>query len=197
VEVLAMTVLVVVASRHGGTLGIAEAVAAGLCDAGVPADLVRLTDAGLHADTDPDPGGYEAVVLGSAVYGAHWLVEAARWADDHADALRTRPVWLFSSGPVAPGLVPDSAAERDAVLVEGLTADLGARGHRLFGGRLERASLTPQELAVVTAFRVADVDSRDLPAARRWAEAIAAELVRRRERPRETPVAVTRATTTG
>jgi menaquinone-dependent protoporphyrinogen oxidase len=174
-----------VASRHGGTLGIAEEVAAGLCDAGVATDLVRLADAGLHADTDPEPGGYEAVVLGSAVYGAHWLLEAVRWADDHADALRARPVWLFSSGPVAEGPLP---AERDAVLVEGVMADLGARGHRLFGGRLERASLTPQELAVVTAFRVADVDTRDLPAARRWAEAIAGELVRLRDRPREAPV---------
>jgi menaquinone-dependent protoporphyrinogen oxidase len=185
-----MTVLVVVASRHGGTLGIAEAVAAGLCDAGVAANLVRVAD----ADTDPDPGGYEAVVLGSAVYGAHWLVEAARWADDHADALRARPVWLFSSGPVAEGPLP---AERDAVLVEGVMADLGARGHRLFGGRLERASLGPQELAVVTAFRVPDVDLRDLPAARRWGEAIAAEIVRLRNRPPAAPGAVTRAATAG
>jgi menaquinone-dependent protoporphyrinogen oxidase len=189
-----MTVLVVVASRHGGTLGIAEAVAAGLCDAGGAADLVRLTDADMHADTDPDPGGYEAVVLGSAVYGAHWLVEAARWADDHADALRGRPVWLFSSGPVADGPLP---AERDAVLVEGVMADLGARGHRLFGGRLERASLNPQELAIVTAFRVPDVDTRDLAAARAWGGVIAAELIRLRDRRRRTPGAVTRAATTG
>jgi len=167
-----MTVLVAAASRHGGTLGIAEAVAAGLCDAGLSAHLVRLTD----SDTDPDPGGYEAVVLGSAVYGAHWLVEAVRWADDHAAALRARPVWLFSSGPVTDGPLP---AERDAVLVEGMVAELGARGHRLFAGRLERASLSPQELAVVTAFRVADVDARDLDAARAWGRQIAATLVRR------------------
>jgi menaquinone-dependent protoporphyrinogen oxidase len=61
-----MRVLVVAASRHGGTLGIAEVVAAALCDAGLSADLVALT-----GETDPDPGGYDAVVLGSAVYGAH------------------------------------------------------------------------------------------------------------------------------
>jgi menaquinone-dependent protoporphyrinogen oxidase len=160
-----MTVLVVVASKHGGTFGIAEAVADELSATGLATDLVHLAD-----DADPDPGGYHAVVLGSAVYGAHWLLPAARWADDHRAVLRDRPVWLFSSGPVADAPLP---AESDAVLVEGVTADLGARGHRLFGGRLERARLTPQELAIVTAFRVGDSDARDLSAARAWAREIA------------------------
>jgi len=74
---------------------------------------------------------------------------------------------------VAEGPLP---AEQDAVLVEGVTADLAARGHQLFGGRLMRSLLSPQELAIVTAFRVADVDARDLPAAAAWARQIAAEL---------------------
>jgi menaquinone-dependent protoporphyrinogen oxidase len=164
-----MTVLVVAASRHGGTWEIAETIAAGLCDAGRDADLVRLVD----ETTDPNPAGYEAAVLGSAVYGAHWLVTAARWAIDHREVLRDLPVWLFSSGPVAAGPLP---AEQDAVLIEGVTADLGARGHRLFGGRLVQAHLTPPELAIVRAFRVPDIDARDLPAARAWGGAIAAEL---------------------
>jgi len=166
-----MTVLVVAASRHDGTFGIAEEIARALCEAGRSADLVRLT-----GGTDPDPAAYEAVVLGSAVYGAHWLVEAVRWADDHRDALRARPVWLFSSGPVAEGPLP---AEDEAVLVRGVVDELGARGHRLFGGRLRRASLSPQELAIVTAFRVADVDARDLDAVRRWGGDITAALADR------------------
>ena len=45
---------------------IAEVIADALSGAGRPAHLVRLTDDG----ADPDPEGYEAVVLGSAVYGA-------------------------------------------------------------------------------------------------------------------------------
>jgi menaquinone-dependent protoporphyrinogen oxidase len=161
-----MTVLVVAASKHGATWELAEVIAAELCDTGLAVDLVRLDADG----TDPDPGGYAAVVIGSAVYGAHWLVPAVRWADDHRDALRRVPVWLFSSGPVAPGPLP---AEQDAVLVQGTVDSLGARGHRLFGGRVERAGLTPQELAVVAAFDVADVDARDLPGARAWAREIA------------------------
>ena len=164
-----MTVLVAVASRHGATLELAGVIATALSEAGRAVHLVRLES----EDTDPDPVGYEAVVLGSAVYGAHWLLPAARFADDHREALRSRPLWLFSSGPVAEGPLP---AEQDAVLVEGVTADLAARGHQLFGGRLMRSLLSPQELAIVTAFRVADVDARDLPAAAAWARQIAAEL---------------------
>jgi menaquinone-dependent protoporphyrinogen oxidase len=163
-----MKVLVTAASRHGATWEIAEAIGAALCDEGLSVDLVRLDEY-----TDPDPGGCDAVVLGSAVYGAHWLLPAARWAGDHRDVLRTKRVWLFSSGPVVEGPLP---AERDAVLVEGVTADLGATGHRLFGGRLDRSRLTAPELAVVTAFRVADVDARDFGAAAAWARAIAATL---------------------
>ena len=164
-----MTVLVAVASRHGATLEIAEVIATALSEAGRAVHLMRLGD----EDTGPDPVGYEAVVLGSAVYGAHWLLPAARFADDNRETLRSRPLWLFSSGPVVEGPLP---AERDAVLVEGVTADLAARGHRLFGGRLARSLLSPAELAIVTAFRAADVDARDLPAAAAWARHIAAEL---------------------
>jgi menaquinone-dependent protoporphyrinogen oxidase len=164
-----MTILVTAASKHGATWEIAEVIADALSGAGRPAHLVRLTDDG----ADPDPEGYEAVVLGSAVYGAHWLVPAVRWADDHRDTLRTVPVWLFSSGPVAAGPLP---AAQDAVLVEGMIGDLAARGHRLFGGRIDRSRLGAQELAIVTAFRVADVDARDMTAARAWAMHITAEL---------------------
>jgi menaquinone-dependent protoporphyrinogen oxidase len=168
-----MTVLVVVASRHGGTFGIAETIADELCATGLETDLVHLSDDSADEGADPDPGLYEAVVLGSAVYGAHWLVPAARWAVDHRAALHDRPVWLFSSGPVTDVALPD---ERAAVLVEGVIADVRARGHRLFGGRVARAGLTPPELAVVTAFRVPDVDARNLTAARAWAREIAAEI---------------------
>ena len=44
--------------------------------------------------------GYDAVVLGSAVYAGHWLQDAKDLAERVA-AQRPRPlVWLFSSGPI-------------------------------------------------------------------------------------------------
>lgn len=44
--------------------------------------------------------GYDAVVLGSAVYMGHWLELAVKFAETFVDELRRLPVWVFSSGPV-------------------------------------------------------------------------------------------------
>jgi menaquinone-dependent protoporphyrinogen oxidase len=69
-----MTVLVTAASKHGATLGIAEAIARVLDEHGVSADLVDI-------DEVSDLGRYEAVVLGSAVYMGQWLKQARRFVD--------------------------------------------------------------------------------------------------------------------
>jgi menaquinone-dependent protoporphyrinogen IX oxidase len=44
--------------------------------------------------------GYDAVVLGSAVYAGHWLKPAREPVGRLGTFLADRPVWLFSSGPV-------------------------------------------------------------------------------------------------
>jgi menaquinone-dependent protoporphyrinogen oxidase len=91
----------VVASRHGATREIADAVAGVLRAAGLD---VRVEDAG----TSPGPTGDEALVLGSAVYYGRWLPSARAFAEKHAAALSDRPVWLFSSGPVGdPGIADE------------------------------------------------------------------------------------------
>ena len=88
-----MHVLVCVASRHDATAEIGEAIARQLAHGGLavsfrPPDDVSSLD------------GVDAVVLGSALYTGHWLEPAVRFAERHADELQSRPVWLFSSGPV-------------------------------------------------------------------------------------------------
>lgn len=88
-----MNVLVAYASKHGATAGIAERIAAGLCEAGLSAEARPVT-----AVTDLD--GYDAVVIGSAAYMFHWLKDATRFVKNHAGQLAERPVWLFSSGPL-------------------------------------------------------------------------------------------------
>jgi menaquinone-dependent protoporphyrinogen oxidase len=47
-----------------------------------------------------DVAGYDAVVLGSAVYFGHWLEEARELLLRCAIAPWDLPVWIFSSGPV-------------------------------------------------------------------------------------------------
>jgi menaquinone-dependent protoporphyrinogen oxidase len=90
-----MRVLVVYASRAGSTRGIAEFVGEKLRANGIQADL-------READSSVDPGGYDAFVIGSAVYQYHWLKEAREFVSKNSAVLGSRPVWVFSSGPTGP-----------------------------------------------------------------------------------------------
>ena len=98
-----MKVLVTVASKHGATAEIGQAIAATLTEEGHQAEFL----APIHVH---DISMYDAVILGSGVYAGHWIASAKEFADHHADALRQRPVWLFSSGPL--GDPPSRARSR-------------------------------------------------------------------------------------
>jgi menaquinone-dependent protoporphyrinogen oxidase len=158
-------VLVVVATKHGGTRGIAEAVAREFSEGGL---TVVLQDAE-HA---PAPTGFDAVVVGSAVYAGRWREPARDWVGAHAAALRERPVWLFSSGPIgSPPFPPDEPHD-----VHPLTQLIDARGHQVFAGRLDKELLNFGERAMVTAMRAPLGDFRDWDAVRSWAAQVAGEL---------------------
>ena len=160
-------VLVVAASRHGSTEEIARAIAARL---GGPAS--GLAAMAVPVEQDPDPRPFAAVVLGSAVYMGRWLEPARSYAAAHAAALRGRPVWLFSSGPIGePPFPPDEP--HDAAPLLRLT---GAREHRVFPGRLDPVRLSFGERAMVTAMRAPLGDFRSWDAVRSWADAIGEEL---------------------
>ncbi|MGY1739581.1 MULTISPECIES: flavodoxin domain-containing protein [unclassified Blastococcus] len=164
-------VLVAVASRHGATREIAAALARDLT--GNPAapglDLVA---AALPVENRPDPGSWDAVVLGSAVYGGAWLPAARAFATAHAAALRSRPLWLLSSGPIGAPPYPD-AEPYDVPTLRDL---LAPRGCWVLPGRLEPRLLTTAERAVVTAMRAPAGDARDWSLVRACADAVAAGL---------------------
>lgn len=164
-------VLVVVASRHGATAEIGAALARdiGGCDAGRSAGLAAVA---VPVEHRPDPGAFDAVVLGSAVYAGRWLEPAREYAATHAGLLRARPTWLFSSGPIGEEPFPVDEPH-DVAPLTGVT---GARGHALFPGRLDKERLGFAERAVVTAMRAPVGDFRDWAAVRAWAEAIADQL---------------------
>jgi menaquinone-dependent protoporphyrinogen oxidase len=139
-------VLVVYASRHGGTEGIAQRIgevlrAQGLAAPVIPADVVAAEDI-------RDADGF---VIGSAVYMGHWLKPPVEFLENFPTVLRSRPVWLFSSGPL-----PGSTASKDPAdpitdalgpkegpgsggrkAIEELGAAIGARDHRVFLGRYD------------------------------------------------------------
>jgi menaquinone-dependent protoporphyrinogen oxidase len=161
-----MRALVVVASRHGATREIGDVLARGLREHGVEAR-------GVDAAGGEAPDGHDAVILGSAVYMGRWLEPARDYAARHADALRARRVWLFSSGPL--GDPPLPAADH-AVDLGDLPERVAAEGHMLFGGRVDRGLLGFRERAVMTAVRAQEGDFRDWDAVGAWAAEIAAAL---------------------
>jgi menaquinone-dependent protoporphyrinogen oxidase len=160
-----MTVLVSAASKHGATAEIASALAEGLTRRGVPAEVRAPAEVS-------DVAGYDAVVLGSAVYMGHWLGEAKDVVSRSAADLRDRPVWLFSSGPIGEPLKP----EEDAVDVAEQVEQTGAVEHRTFAGRLDRSLLGFGERALVRALRAPEGDFRDWAALDAWAESIASHV---------------------
>ena len=122
-----MRVLITFASSRGGTQGLAEMVAEDLREEGFDVDVLpprRLK----RLD------GYNAVIVGGALYASRWHREARRFVKRHTAELRRRLVYFFSSGPL-----DDSATGGDIPPVKGVKAlmeRVGARGHVTFGGRL-------------------------------------------------------------
>jgi menaquinone-dependent protoporphyrinogen oxidase len=160
-------VLVTAASRHESTREIAAAIAAGLIDRGIDSVAVSAEDV-----TTLD--GFDAVVLGSAVYMGRWLGEARRLAQIQASALCMMPVWLFSSGPVGPADHPiPPGTPADVPVLMRLTR---AIGHRTFAGRLDTRRLHFTERAAARTIHARDGDSRNWDAIDRFAGEIADRL---------------------
>ena len=87
-----MRVLVAYASAAGSTRGIAEFIGEKLRGHGIEVDVQEV-------DSAKNLEGYDAFVIGSALYRFHWLSEAKQFVSNNKSILATRPVWLFSSGP--------------------------------------------------------------------------------------------------
>ena len=162
-----MRVLVTAASRHGATHEIAAAIANGLARRGLEAEARPVEEL-----TAVD--GYDAYVIGSAVYVGRWLAPARELVEAHADALAGRPVWMFSSGPLGP---PDALKpEGDPVDADDMVQAAGAVEHRVFAGRLDKSLLELGEKALVVAVRAPEGDFRDWEAIDGWAGEIARQL---------------------
>ena len=160
-----MRVLITAATKHGATGEIAQVIGDTLRERGLDPTV-------LEPEQVDGVDGYDAVVLGSAVYAGHWLKPARELVARCGDALAARPVWLFSSGPVGDPPKP----EEDPVDVAEVVAATGAREHRVFAGKLVRKQLAFPERAIVSALRVPDGDFRDWPEITGWAAGITTAL---------------------
>jgi len=165
-----MKVLVTAASKHGATAEIATVIGDVLETQSIEVDV-------LPPDDVERVDAYDAVVLGSGVYAGHWLKPAKAFIERHETALRERPVFLFSSGPIGE---PPKESDEPA---EARSADesTGAIDHRVFGGRLTGSQLGPFEKLVIRMVKAPLSDDRPWDEIADWAREIAAYL--RDERP--------------
>lgn len=156
-----MRVLVTWATTHGATAEIGGWIADTLRSRGYDAVAAP-------CETAPDPGGFDAVVVGGALYANRWPAPARRFVRRHVRALRRVPVWFFSSGPL-----DDSAATGDLAAtteVAVLAERVGALGHATFGGRLAPDVRGFPARAIA---REHAGDWRDPARVRRWADSVA------------------------
>jgi menaquinone-dependent protoporphyrinogen oxidase len=160
-----MKVLVSVASRHGASFEIAEAISETLATSGFKTAV-------LPPDAVTSLEGYDAVILGSSIYVGHWMDSAVNLVERFSREITSVPVWLFSSGPIGHEPKPE---DEPADLAE-LMAATGAREHRVFAGQVDRSKLGLGEKVILTAVRSPEGDFRPWDEIRAWAGEIAAAL---------------------
>jgi menaquinone-dependent protoporphyrinogen oxidase len=161
-----MNVLVAVASRHGSTQEIAEVITDELRAAGIQVDQ-------RHVDEVRSIEGYQAIILGSAVYLGNWLPEARLFIERRQPRLATIPVWLFSSGPLG---TDDPKPHGDPAKLSELLEATHAREHHIFVGKLDPHGLSFSERLIAKAVRAPAGDFRQWDAVRAWARGIARTL---------------------
>jgi menaquinone-dependent protoporphyrinogen oxidase len=170
------TILVAYATRLGATRGIALRIGGVLQAMGHEAVIQSV-------DEPVDLRRFDAVVLGSGIFGGHWHKPATAFAYEHSRELAALPLWLFSDGPV--GSIAADRAPTDSPDARDLVNHLHARDHRVFFGALDRSKVDRSDLsrfekAIAKRF-VPEGDWRDWPAIEAWADtigrAVAGELV--------------------
>ncbi len=161
-----MTVLVAYASKHGSTQEIAQRIAEHLRQLGIQAEARPLEEVS-------DPGSYEALVIGSAIYYGSWMKEATEWVHRNQAVLAKLPVWLFSVGPL--GTEVEDAEQQPKEMAEFQQA-IRPREQRVFFGALDHQRLSFAERMVVKAVRAPEGDFRDWEAIDAWSASIARDL---------------------
>jgi menaquinone-dependent protoporphyrinogen oxidase len=172
-----MTVLVAYASKYGGTRGIAERIADILNASGVNAVAQSVT-------SSTELREYEAFVLGSAAYIGSWMKDAVTFARQNRDVLASRPLWLFSSGPLGTQAtdarghdVREAAVPKQLIELQEL---LHAREHRVFFGVSDHTHFDLRDRLIYAVpggkKLLADGDFRDWAEVEAWAREIALAL---------------------
>lgn len=160
-----MKVLVTASSRHGATAEIAEAVSAEISRNGFDVELKPPGDVETLE-------GYDAVVMGSAVYMTQWTESARAFISRFTKQLRELPVWAFSCGLSG---VPNGEAQ-DPRRVGPALLQINAIDHQTFKGRMEFTNLNLRERSIARMGSAPEGDYREWDKIRAWARQIVEDL---------------------
>lgn len=161
-----MNILIAVASRHGASGEMANAISEELSALGL-STIVK------DAKQAKDLNIYDAYIIGSAVYMGNWLRAARDLVKRNTAAFAGKPVWLFSSGPLGE---EDPQPKDEPAHLDELMKETGAREHRVFVGKLDKQALGVGERLAVNVVKAPEGDFRDWESIQSWAEDIASQL---------------------
>ena len=182
-----MKIMVVYASKYGATQEIAERIGEKLRTMGNDVEIRSTRMFGPATDLTR----YDAFIIGSSVYSGSWLPEATDFVRQNQQLLATRPVWLFSSGPLGPQAQPPTGGSPDEDVVQGEIKVFGSRrtiswpipkevvefrttirprDHVMFFGALDPRKLPFPERIAMRAVGGLDGDFRDWDAIDAWAD---------------------------
>jgi menaquinone-dependent protoporphyrinogen oxidase len=166
---MSTSVLVGYATRYGSTQKVAEAVAETLRDCGLRVDIQPMHEVRTLE-------GYDAVVLGAALYMFRWHKDARRFLSQYRKALAELPVAVFALGPVHDPYDEEEWQNSRAQLDKELAKFpwLIPVALEIFGGKFD-----PEKLRFpinVLAGNEPASDMRDWEAIRTWASDLAAKL---------------------
>ena len=88
------SILLAYASRYGSTQEVSETITATLREARLNVDVQPMAEVRTLA-------GYDAIILGAAIYNAHWNLEAHHFVSQHQESLSRLPVAIFTLGPLS------------------------------------------------------------------------------------------------
>lgn len=166
-----MTVLVATASRHGSTREVGAAVVRVLREQGLNA--TQRDAESLLSELDSDPfalSGFQAVVIGSAVYTGTWLTPATRLMKV-AQRSDVGPVFGFSVGIKDITVTPlDAPWTRPIRAGEPLVPVV-------FGGRLEMSVLSMRERSLLAVVRAKEGSYTQWDMVEAWSRIVARQLV--------------------
>jgi menaquinone-dependent protoporphyrinogen oxidase len=164
-------ILVAYASKHQATAEIAETVGDTL------RQFASFTVDVQPAETIKELKGYDAVVLGSAVYAGQWQSAATEFLKGYVTELAQRPVWVFSSGPTGEGDTKELLKGWEfPEALKPVLEQIKPREVAVFHGKLDPSELNFFEKTIVKMVHAPMGDFRDWKVIREWATRIAESL---------------------